>query len=147
MASNYLVFVVASSFFCTVVVYVVVLYENTVGMSRGFGFVTLSYFEEFNVAVSTLDGFDMDGRPLQVIINSHLASLINKLERVMVFGFVTMENLVHIEAVVEKFNGYELNGRRVNSRPPPLRENSVARSRCERHFEGNSNEGGDSTIA
>eukprot|EP01018_Ginkgo_biloba_P009650 Gb_29798 [translate_table: standard] len=45
------------------------------------------------------------------------------------FGFVTMENLADVEAAVDKFNGYELNGRalRVNSGPPPPRDNFAAR--------------------
>ncbi|KAL0316236.1 UNVERIFIED_CONTAM: ribonucleoprotein A, chloroplastic [Sesamum radiatum] len=45
------------------------------------------------------------------------------------FGFVTMSTIEEVEAAVEKFNGYELEGRvlRVNSGPPPKRENSSFR--------------------
>lgn len=47
------------------------------------------------------------------------------------FGFVTMSSVEEVEEAVRKFNGYELDGRaiRVNSGPPPRREESSFGSR------------------
>lgn len=46
------------------------------------------------------------------------------------FGFVTMSSVEEVEAAVEQFNGYILDGRslRVNSGPPPPREQSSRRA-------------------
>ncbi|KAA8516549.1 hypothetical protein F0562_016945 [Nyssa sinensis] len=45
------------------------------------------------------------------------------------FGFVTMSTVEEVEAAVRQFNGYELGGRelRVNSGPPPRKEESSFR--------------------
>nr|XP_043632318.1 29 kDa ribonucleoprotein A, chloroplastic [Erigeron canadensis] len=45
------------------------------------------------------------------------------------FGFVTMSSVKEVEAATRQFNGYELDGRqlRVNSGPPPSREESSFR--------------------
>ncbi|KAM7468185.1 hypothetical protein LguiB_015747 [Lonicera macranthoides] len=47
------------------------------------------------------------------------------------FGFVTMSSVAEVEAAAQQFNGYELEGRslRVNSGPPPPRENSFGAPR------------------
>ncbi|KAK7279338.1 hypothetical protein RJT34_24387 [Clitoria ternatea] len=54
------------------------------------------------------------------------------------FGFVTMSSAEEAEAAAQQFNGYELDGRalRVNSGPPPARNESVPR------FRGGSSRGG-----
>ncbi|KHN48247.1 Ribonucleoprotein, chloroplastic [Glycine soja] len=47
------------------------------------------------------------------------------------FGFVTMSSVEEAEAAAQQFNGYELDGRslRVNSGPPPARNESAPRFR------------------
>ncbi|ERN08390.1 hypothetical protein AMTRI_Chr07g23790 [Amborella trichopoda] len=43
-----------------------VVYDRESGRSRGFGFVTYSTAEEVTSAISTLNGADLDGRPIRV---------------------------------------------------------------------------------
>lgn len=43
-----------------------VVYDRESGRSRGFGFVTYSSSEEVNTAIESLDGTDLDGRPIRV---------------------------------------------------------------------------------
>ncbi|KAJ0988279.1 hypothetical protein J5N97_006635 [Dioscorea zingiberensis] len=45
-----------------------VVYDRESGRSRGFGFVTYSTAEEVDNAISTLDGFDLDGRNIRVTV-------------------------------------------------------------------------------
>ncbi|XP_010312344.1 29 kDa ribonucleoprotein B, chloroplastic [Solanum lycopersicum] len=43
-----------------------VVYDRDSGRSRGFGFVTFSSAQEVNKAIDSLNGFDLDGRPIRV---------------------------------------------------------------------------------
>ncbi|CAN4117073.1 unnamed protein product [Withania somnifera] len=43
-----------------------VVYDRDSGRSRGFGFVTFSSAEEVNNAIESLDGVDLNGRPIRV---------------------------------------------------------------------------------
>ncbi|CAA2962242.1 29 kDa ribonucleoprotein A, chloroplastic-like [Olea europaea var. sylvestris] len=43
-----------------------VVYDRDSGRSRGFGFVTYSSADEVNNAIESLDGADLDGRPIRV---------------------------------------------------------------------------------
>uniref|UniRef100_A0A7C9DZP4 RRM domain-containing protein n=2 Tax=Opuntia streptacantha TaxID=393608 RepID=A0A7C9DZP4_OPUST len=43
-----------------------VIYDRDTGRSRGFGFVTYSSAEEVNNAIESLDGVDLNGRPIRV---------------------------------------------------------------------------------
>ncbi|KAI8013383.1 hypothetical protein LOK49_LG05G00719 [Camellia lanceoleosa] len=45
-----------------------VVYDRESGRSRGFGFVTYSSADEVNNAIESLDGVDLDGRPIRVSI-------------------------------------------------------------------------------
>ncbi|XP_062195073.1 28 kDa ribonucleoprotein, chloroplastic-like [Phragmites australis] len=48
------------------VVNATVVYDRESGRSRGFGFVSMASKEELDDAISTLDGQELDGRPLRV---------------------------------------------------------------------------------
>lgn len=43
-----------------------VIYDRDSGRSRGFGFVTYSSAKEVNNAIESLDGVDLNGRPIRV---------------------------------------------------------------------------------
>ncbi|KAL8152816.1 hypothetical protein V2J09_010576 [Rumex salicifolius] len=43
-----------------------VIYDRESGRSRGFGFVTFNSAEEVDTAIQSLDGADLDGRPIRV---------------------------------------------------------------------------------
>ncbi|CAL5388192.1 unnamed protein product [Camellia sinensis] len=43
-----------------------VVYDKDSGRSRGFGFVTFGSSDEVNNAIESLDGVDLNGRPIRV---------------------------------------------------------------------------------
>ncbi|KAK8685491.1 hypothetical protein V6N13_041491 [Hibiscus sabdariffa] len=43
-------------------------YDRESGRSRGFGFVTYNSAEEVDRAIKSLDGSDLDGRPIRVTV-------------------------------------------------------------------------------
>ncbi|KAJ7972394.1 RNA-binding protein CP29B, chloroplastic-like [Quillaja saponaria] len=45
-----------------------VIYDRDTGRSKGFGFVTYSSSKEVNNAIESLDGADLDGRPIRVSV-------------------------------------------------------------------------------
>ncbi|KAJ7976950.1 RNA-binding protein CP29B, chloroplastic-like [Quillaja saponaria] len=45
-----------------------VIYDRETGRSRGFGFVTYGSSDEVNNAIDSLDGADLDGRPIRVSV-------------------------------------------------------------------------------
>lgn len=60
------------------------------------------------------------------------------------FGFVTMSTVEEVEAAEQKFNGYELEGRplRVNSGPPPPKDDSFRAPRSGGSFDSPNRGGG-----